>query len=190
SVINFGLNDVYSVQPNLNLVVGRHFLKFGAEARKYNDNTINPGNASGTYAFGKNWTQGNASRTDSVSGNEVATFLLGYPTSGSVDRNINQAFTHFYYAGFFQDDWKLTQRLTVNLGLKWDYESPATERHDRMVDGIDLNAASPIAQQAQSLNLKGQVLFASLGGQPRGSFTPDKNNFAPRIGAAYRLGEK
>src|SRR5262249_14709410 len=60
SVANYGMNDTYSVQPNLNLVRGRHFIKFGAEGRKYNDNAINPGNASGSYAFGKNWTQASA----------------------------------------------------------------------------------------------------------------------------------
>jgi len=189
-LINYSANDAYTVQPNLNMVIGTHFFKFGAEGRKYNDNALNPGLAAGSYSFGKNWTQANASRADAVSGNEVATFLLGYPTSAYVDRNIDPAFTHFYYAAFFQDDWKVTQRLTVNLGLRWDYESPATERHDRLVRGLDFNAASPIASQVQGLNLKGQVLFANLNGQPRGSFNPDKNNFAPRVGVAYRWREK
>ncbi len=190
SVINYGMNDTYSVQPNFNLVRGRHFLKFGAEARKYNDNTINPGNASGAYTFGKTWTQANASSASATSGNEVATFLLGDPTAASVDRNFNTAFTHFYYAGFFQDDWKLTSRLTVNLGLRWDYESPATERYNRMIDGLDLAAASPIASQVQGLSLKGAVLFAGVGGQPRGTVNPDKNNFAPRIGVAFQPWDK
>jgi len=190
SVINYGMNDTYSVQPNFNLVRGKHFLKFGVEARKYNDNTINPGNASGAYTFGKTWTQANASSASATSGNEIATFLLGDPTAASADRNINTAFTHFYYAGFFQDDWKLTSRLTVNLGLRWDYESPATERYNRMIDGLDLTAASPIASQIQGLSLKGAVLFAGVNGQPRGTVNPDKNNFAPRIGIAFQPWDK
>jgi hypothetical protein len=189
-LLNYGANDVYTLQPNLNLVVGKHFLKFGGEIRKYNDNTLNPGMAAGQYEFSKNWTQANSNRADAVSGNEIATFLLGYPTSAYVDRNIDPAFTHFYYAFFFQDDWKVTSRLTVNLGLRWDYEAPATERYNRMLLGLDLNAASPIASQVQGLNLKGQALFADVNGQPRGSFQPDRNNFGPRVGAAYRLGEK
>ena len=128
---------------------------------------MNPGMAAGNYTFGKNWTQANASRADAVSGNEIATFLLGYPTTGYVDRNIDPAFKHYYYAAFVQDDWKLTSRLTVNLGLRWDYETPATERYNRMVRGLDFNAASPIASQAQGVNLKGQVLFANVSGSPR-----------------------
>jgi hypothetical protein len=189
-LINYSANDAYTVQPNLNMVRGKHLFKFGGEGRRYNDNTLNPGLAAGSYTFGKNWTQANSNRADAVSGNEAASFLLGYPTSAYVDRNIDPAYAHFFYAMFFQDDWKVSSRLTVNLGLRWDYESPATERHDRMVRGLDFNAASPIATQVQGLNLKGQVLFANVNGQPRGSFNPDKNNFAPRVGVAYRWRDK
>jgi len=189
-LINYAANDAYTLQPNLNWVVGRHFLKFGAEVRRYNDNSLNPGLAAGAYTFDKNWTQAVSNRADATSGNEVATFLLGYPTTAYVDRNIDPAYVHFFYAGFIQDDWKLTPRLTVNLGLRWDYESPAVERYDRMVRTIDFQAASPLASQVQGMNLKGAVYFANYQGQPRGAFNPDRNNWAPRIGAAYRWKEK
>lgn len=187
---NTGAFDTYTIQPNLNKVVGRHFMKFGVEARKYNVNTANPGFASGNYTFTRNWTQRISNQAEATSGNELATFLLGYPSSGFADRNIDPAFVNYFYAGFFQDDFKVTNRLTINMGLRWDYESPAYERYDRMVQALDFNAASPIAAQATGLNLKGAVKFAGQGGTPRGSFNPDKNNFAPRIGFAYRLGEK
>jgi len=187
---NSGAFDTYTIQPNLNKVIGRHFLKFGVEARRYNNNTANPGLASGSYTFGKNWTQRVSNLAESTAGNELATFLLGYPSSGFADRNIDPAFSNFFYAGFFQDDFKITNRLTLNLGLRWDYETPSYERFDRMVQSLDFNAASPIAAQAAGLNLKGAVRFANTAGAPRGSFQPDRNNFAPRFGAAYRLGEK
>ncbi|HPT28223.1 MAG TPA: TonB-dependent receptor, partial [Bryobacteraceae bacterium] len=183
-LLNYSANDSYTLQPNLNIVYGRHFLKMGGEARRYNDNTLNPGLAAGTYTFGKNWTQANYNRSDAVSGDELATFLLGYPTSASVDRNIDPAAKHYYYAGFFQDDWKVTSRLTLNLGLRWDYETPDIERYDRVMSGLDYNAASPIASKVTGLTLKGAVLFANLNGQSRGLVVPDKNNWAPRIGAA------
>lgn len=189
-LINYAANDAYTLQPNLNMVVGRHFLKFGAEIRRYNDNSLNPGLAAGAYTFDKNWTQAVSNRADATSGNEVATFLLGYPTTAYVDRNIDPAYVHFFYAGFIQDDWKLTSRLTVNLGLRWDYESPAVERYDRMVRTIDFQAASPLAPKVQGMDLKGAVYFANYQGQPRGAFNPDRNNWAPRIGAAYRWKEK
>ncbi|MGH9658440.1 MAG: TonB-dependent receptor domain-containing protein, partial [Bryobacteraceae bacterium] len=125
-----------------------------------------------------------------TSGNELATFLLGNPSSALVDQNIDPAYSNKYWAVFLQDDWKLTSRLTLNLGLRWDYEAPIVERFDRQLRGFDFNAASPIAARAPSLNLKGAVLFAGLAGQPRGAFDPDRNNFQPRAGVAYRIGDK
>ncbi len=190
SVANSGHFDTYTIQPNINKVIGRHFLKFGVEARRYNNNTLNPGVSSGQFNFARNWTQRLSTQADAASGDEFATFLLGYPSSAFVDRNIDPAFYNYFYAGFFQDDFKITNRLTLNLGLRWDYESPARERFDRMVQSLDFAAPSPIAAQATGLNLKGAVRFANVGGAPRGSFTPDKNNWAPRLGFAYRLGEK
>ena len=186
--ISPGTNDAYTLQPNLSHVSGKHFLKFGAEIREFRDNRANPGNASGFYNFGKNWTQARANTADAVSGNELATFLLGIPTNASVDRGIDTAFTNRYYALFVQDDWKLNPRLTLNLGLRWDYETPLVERYDRMLRGFDFNANSPIA--APGLSLKGGVLFANQGGVPRNSFNRDRNNIQPRVGLAYKLAPK
>ncbi|HWQ56981.1 MAG TPA: TonB-dependent receptor [Bryobacteraceae bacterium] len=189
-LLNYGTDDTYSIQPNFGQVVGSHFLKYGVELRRYNDNVQNPGMASGVYSFTKSWTQALASKADATSGNELAGMLLGYPTSASVDRNIDPAWRHHYYALYLNDDWKLTPNLTLNLGLRWDYESPNVERYDRMVRGLDLNAASPIAAQAAGLGLKGAMLFANKDGQPRTSFVSDKNNLQPRIGVAWRVRPK
>ena len=189
-LLNIGTNDAYTIQPNANLAMGRHLMKFGAEGRRYNDNSNNPGLASGQYDFTRQWTQARALQADAVSGNEVASFLLGYPGSAFVDKNIAPAQRNHYFAFFFQDDFKVNQRLTLNLGLRWDYEQPLVERYDRALRGMDLNVASPIANRVTGLNLKGAVQFANVGGQPRGAFEPDKNNFQPRIGAAYRIGSK
>src|SRR5260370_10929828 len=71
-LISYTTADTYTLQPNLNWVVSKHALKFGFEALRYNDNSLNPWLAVGSYSFGKNWTQANASRADATSGNEVA----------------------------------------------------------------------------------------------------------------------
>ena len=71
----------------------------------------------------------------------------------------------------------------MNLGLRWDYESPATERYDRMVRGLDFQAASPIASNVQGLTLKGQSCSPGVNGQPRGSFIPDQE----QLRSTYRL---
>ncbi len=182
-----GTRDTYSLQPNFSKVIGRHVLKFGAEARQYNNNNVGRGVPSGQWNFNRNWTQANALRADAVSGNGLATMLLGIPSSAVVQKLIDPAYRHFYFAGFFQDDWKLTTRLTVNLGLRWDMETGNLEWYDRVVNGLDFNAPSPIASSVQGLTLKGAVLFAGVGGQPRTLLDADKNNWQPRIGVAYRL---
>jgi hypothetical protein len=187
-LLNVATNDAYTVQPNASLATGKHILKFGAEGRRYNDNSNNPGLAAGNYSFGRNWTQARALQADALSGNEVATFLLGYPSGGFVDRNIDPAFSNLYWALFIQDDWKVSQRLTLNLGLRWDYEAPGRERYDRVLREFAFDQPSPIANRVQGLNLRGAVGFANLNGQPRGAFNPDRNNFQPRLGAAYRVG--
>ena len=190
SVLNWGANDTYSFQPNMNFVVGRHFLKWGFDARQYKDYTENPGSASGAYTFTKGWTQANVFTADTTSGNELASFLLGYPASGYVDKNIAPAFAHRYFALFFHDDFKVSNRMTLNLGLRWDYETPNHERFNRVVRGLDFNAASPIASQVKGFDAKGAVLFAGVNGQPSGAFNSDRNNFQPRVGVAYRISPK
>lgn len=189
-VSGYTTNDTYSVQPNMSWTRGRHFLKFGTEFRLYNNNNISPGTASGVYNFDRGWTQSNPLRGDANSGNEFASFLLGYAASGSVPRNIDTAFQNRYYALFLQDDFKVNSRLTLNLGFRWDYETPYYERHDRMINGFAFNEASPIASRVQGLSLKGGVQFANVGGSSRYAFDPKKGNFQPRLGAAYKVGSK
>jgi hypothetical protein len=110
--------------------------------------------------------------------------------SGYVDRNIDPAYRHHYYAFFFQDDWKITSKFTINLGLRWDYESPVVERYDSMVRSFDRDATSTLASKVTGLTLKGGLVYAGVGGVPRGSFEPDKNNFQPRVGVAWNFADK
>jgi hypothetical protein len=184
TVTNYTTFDTWSVQPNLSWTRGRHALKFGGEARLYSRNNLAPGFASGTYTFGKNWTQANPLRADSTSGNEYATFLLGLPTSGSVDHNIDPAYQNWYYSLFVQDDFKVRSNLTVNMGLRWDYETPIVERRNRMIRGFGFGQPSPL--QVPGMNLTGGLLFAGDSGDTRYSFNPDRTAFQPRAGFAWK----
>ncbi len=180
---NYETQDTYSIQPNMTWVRGRQTWKFGAELRQYNSNNHNPGAASGTYNFGRNWTQRNPLQADALSGNEIATFLTGAITSGNVEKNVWPAYKNFYTSFFFQNDWKLTPTLTLNLGLRWDYESPITERYDRQVRGFAFDQASPL--QVPGQNLRGGLLFANA--DNRSAFNRDLNNWQPRIGVAWQF---
>ncbi|MCU1336804.1 MAG: Cna B-type protein [Bryobacterales bacterium] len=198
-VLSYTAQDVWSLQPNVSWIRGKHNVRLGSELRRYNDNNLNPGLASGSYTFDPGWTQANPQRADSLSGNAFASFLLGRPSSGFVDRNIDPAYRSHYYAAYVQDDFKIHPRLSLNLGLRWDYETPRDERYDRMVRGFAFGQSSPIAGVVQAsaasancpacaAGLKGGLLYADS--DNRYAFEPHRANFQPRIGVAYRIAPK
>jgi hypothetical protein len=189
-VTSYSTQDTWTLQPALSHNIGKHMLKYGAEFRRYNRISVGPGAASGTYGFSKAWTQADPLRADAASGNEFASFLLGYPASGNVPINIDPFYRNHYYALYIQDDFKITSKLTLNLGLRWDYETPNYERYDRMLRRFDATAASPIASKVTGLTLKGAPLYAGVGGESRYAFDPKRTGFQPRIGLAYRLAPK
>jgi len=184
---NYETQDTYSFQPNLTWIRGRQSWKLGAEVRRYNSNNHNPGSASGNYTFGRNWTQRDPQRADATSGNEMATFLTGTITSGSVEKNVWPAYRNDYMAFFFQNDWKITRTLTLNLGFRWDYEAPIVERYNRQVRGFAFDQSSPLQSQVQGLQLRGGLLFAGADGANREAFKRDLNNWQPRVGMAWQF---
>lgn len=193
-------DDTYTLGATFGKVSGTHVMKYGVELREYRSTNLAFGAASGTYAFTKLWTQNNPNQADAYSGNEIASMLLGNPASGSVTIPITPAYQGRYYALFLQDDWKLTPKLTLNLGLRWDYETPVSERYNRQVRGFAFDQASPIASAAKTAdgvencaacgNLMGGLLYAGSDGSDRFAFNPDRNNIQIRLGAAYALNAK
>jgi hypothetical protein len=193
-------DDTYTLGATAGKVIGSHVMKLGAEYREYRSTSLSFGAASGSYSFTKLWTQADPNRADAYSGNEIASMLLGFPTSASVTVPITPAYSGKYYALFFQDDWKITRRLSLNLGLRWDYETPVVERYNRQTRGFAFDQPSPIAAQAKQAqgiencaacsNLRGGLLYAGSDGDQRYSFLPDRNNVQARIGAAYSLNSK
>ena len=181
------VRDSYSYQLNLNRTQGRHQLKLGAEFRIYNMSSQSPGYSSGRYVFNKAFTQADPARADAVSGDELASFMLGYPGSGQVDLNIAPYYKTQYYSWFVHDDFKLHPRLTLNLGLRWDYERPYAERYNRMVRGFAFDQPSPIDDEVPELTLMGGLLYAGTSGVEQRAFNTDKQNFQPRIGAAFQI---
>jgi len=179
----FTFSDTWSFAETLNQVLGRHSLKFGAEYRMMFNNQQNPTSSFGNLSFNKGFTQRNALAGDSASGNAFASLLLGYPASGSSPYQNAPALKNDYWVLFFQDDFRVNRRLTLNLGIRWDYESPQTDRYDRLNRGFD--PSSPSNLQIPGMQLKGGLLFTDSG--ERLPFHRDLNNFQPRIGAAYQL---
>ncbi len=166
---------------------GGHTIKTGGEFFVMRADNNVPVSNFGTFNFNNGFTQQNALTSSSSSGNPFASVLLGYPASGSVAYNIDSAFQQLYYGGFVQDDWRVNARLTLNLGLRWDYESPMSERYYRQNRGFAFNTPNPLQAQVPSLTLNGGLLFTD--GAHKLPFIRDWNNWQPRIGAAFRLTE-
>ncbi|MES1257465.1 MAG: TonB-dependent receptor [Acidobacteriota bacterium] len=192
NVYNFNFTNTKSASLTLTKVAGSHTLKAGVDLRWIDYNVVNYGNAF-LLTFDNTWTQQVYNKADSASGNSFASALLGLPASGSVDNLIFPAYLDRYYAGYVQDDWKVNKKLTVNLGLRWDFIYAPTERYSRLARGFDPNATSPIDAQLNRAafpgfpTLKGGLLYAASG-QTTGNL--DKTGIQPRIGFAYQVAQK
>lgn len=182
------LNNIVSAQASLSRNQGSHFVKLGGDVRTYRLDRVNLGDGNGRYDFSRGFTQRDPQVTDSASGDAFASFLMGDASGGGVDINASSSRRYPYYALFIQDDWKPTARLTLNLGLRWDYQSPVTEAGDLQTVGFDPTAPSPF--QVPGLALKGGLLFAGVNGNPDRPYRPDYTNFQPRLGVSYRLRER
>ena len=122
---------------------------------------------SGTYNFDRGFTQGpNAIRGGATAGDGFASMLLGIPSSGAFGAFIRSHSLNPYYGLYAQDDWKVSQRLTLNIGLRYELEMPRTEREDRL-DWFDYNLVNPLSQKVTGLGqIRGQrVATAARKGQ-------------------------
>jgi Carboxypeptidase regulatory-like domain len=182
-----------------NHIVGAHSLKFGVEFRTTAYTAHSYGNLVPTYTFGQSWMTGTDTAAAAPFGQGLASFLYGLPTTGSISRNDSSAELSKMFAWYVQDDWKLSPKVTLNLGFRHELEFPETERFNRANRGFDLTDANPVqaaAQAAYALNPVPQIpvsQFQVLGGQKfvspsqRGLYGLNALNVMPRVGIAYQV---
>ena len=173
-----------SLQAVVTKIIARHTVKLGTQFNVVLNNYGAP--TPETFAFDSTFTQQNPLTPVAGQGNGWADVILGYPTSGTVPIPGFFAYSSHYYSVFLQDDWRVTNKLTLNVGLRWDYESPVTERYNRLNSGFAFGSPSPL--QAPGLDLTGGLTFVN--GSNRTAFTHDFNNIQPRVGGAYRWNDK
>jgi outer membrane receptor protein involved in Fe transport len=175
--------ETYTGTGDASKLTGRHTLKMGGTYRANKVSNFRGNAPAGYYTFNESWTRQMFNRAGG--GDSVASMLLGLIGGGRIQYEPQLALTVPYYAVYAQDDWRVNDRLTLNLGLRWDADRGTTERFNR-TSWFDLNAVFPV--QAPGLGtLHGGLVFAGRDGRPRGNKDADNNNFAPRIGIAYKL---
>jgi hypothetical protein len=188
SYMKYG-NETHHLVGSLSKMAGRHDLKFGAEGRMHRLTFIQAGTPDGIFMFDQ-WTT--SEHPWWGGGDGMAGLLIGIPGPdqwGGYEITIATATQSFQYAGYVQDNFRASDKLTVNLGLRYDLNLPRTERYNRMAS-FNPGATSPLAGQVPGMDLVGAPVFAGQNGAPRDIFNTDFKNFAPRIALAYRLTPK
>ena len=114
----------------------------------------------GSFSFGPAQTGGPTANAPAAgTGLATASLLLGYASGGSIDTAVAVSIANMQYGVFFQDDYRVTPKLTLNLGVRWEYQTPVTERYDRTTRGFAYNTPSPL--QVSGLKLNGGLLLCA-----------------------------
>ena len=184
-----------SLEEILTKIWGRHAVRFGFEGNMSRYNVQNPQSGFGLNAsthpgfeFDRRFTQKNVNAavgSDAASGDPMASMMLGYFATANYNINIAYALQQIYMAPFVQDDWRVNDKLTVNLGMRWDYESPFTERYNRMNSNFCTTCTNPLQGSVSGLTLKGGLQFVNSAN--RFPYQRSLHNWQPRLGAAYSV---
>jgi len=180
SSLGFTPEDTWHVQYHVTAMRNRHKIKLGTELQLLRVNTWTAGTP-GTYFFDRQYTQGpDPLVRGSAVGHGYASFLLGIPVSGYLQIAPQLMLKKEFYGFYFQDDVKLTNRLTLNLGMRYEYTTPFVEKWGR-IGYFDFQGVEPVTGAKGTFKIlePGQHLW-----------DPNPKNFGPRLGVAYSLDAK
>src|SRR5262245_20532435 len=178
----------HSVNASVSKLVGRHTFKGGFDFRIIGMKLFARGQPSGRFFFNGGFTTGPVAKEGGDNPNALASFLLGFPSSGDITIGSPNNFFINYYAGYAQDDFRVNSKLTLNLGLRYEFEQGLQERDNHISVGFSRDKAFPV--QVPGLNLKGRLLYAGVDGAPTHQSDPSSKKFAPRVGVAYKFSDK
>jgi hypothetical protein len=193
----------HSFNATINKAAGAHSLKGGAEMRIYGERSRSTGNdQAGRYQFTNTYTrQNSASGTDYFGLQNYAAFLLGMPSTTSITRAAEYDEHSTTWGFYVQDDWRLGDKLTLNLGLRWEVETPLSEVDDRTVSNFEFGYVQPIQPTVQAryaalndpllkaiqpqIDVMGGLMF--VGPDTEHTYTTPKDTLLPRVGFAYAV---
>lgn len=165
----------WQFSDTVTIVRGSHSIKTGFEYRLLYGNNYQTSQPSGSFNFIQGLT-GNP-QAQGGTGSSFATFMLGAVSSASATTHTGESEQGYALAGFVQDDWRASQRLTLSLGLRYDFQLPPYERNGG-TSNFDPNAVNPLT------GLKGRIVYANQD-YGRSALNSDKKDFGPRVGFAY-----
>jgi hypothetical protein len=191
--------NALSMIPSVTWNRGRHTIHAGLDWRILQAG-VNANQDGIMFSTDRTWSQSNyiPSLWDAASGNSFASWLLGTATNGSFYVNATSFSSQHYYAPFFQDDWKVSRKLTLNLGVRWDLNGPKVERHNRWNGPFQFDVDNPVnkdpnlilADLPAGATLKGGISFLGKDGNIRSLYHLNKGDIQPRVGFAYAYNDK
>jgi Carboxypeptidase regulatory-like domain/TonB dependent receptor len=181
--------NAFVLDENLTKIYGRHSLKFGTELRFVQFTIFQPAASRGTMSFGSDFTDNAGAPT--TGGEAYATFLLGVPDGGSLTNEHNVDYHRRDFSWFAEDDFRVTSKLTLNLGLRYEIFTTLKASGDEEAN-FDFSTDSLVVPQGQNATLTptlAGLIPIERTGTP-GLISPDLLDFAPRFGLAYQLTDK
>ena len=168
--------DNWQLQYQLNWIKSRHNIRFGTDLQLIRLNAYNSQYSAGQFNFDRTYTQGPDPNTTTLNGgNGLASLLLGVPVAGTLTITNPLFLYQKYYSLFFQDDYRITNKLTLNIGLRWEYQTPYAEKFGQF-GYVDYDAIEPLT------GVKGKFTQVKPGGYQE---NPDYKKFSPRMGLAW-----
>ncbi len=154
---------------NLTVIRGNHSVKFGGEWRYSGNKDVFRQTTNGTFSF-----------SDRATGSGMASLLLGHVTGAGFNQTDTLVARTDYFGMFVQDDWKVSKNLTLNIGLRWELDTPRWEKEDNRQSGFAFEPINPVSGRP------GVIVFSGRDGRSKYAHDFDKNNFSPRFGFAYK----
>ena len=173
---NFSLNhnNTNQLGENLIWVHGKHNFTFGGDFRRLDFNQLSQQNPRGSFLF-----------NGTLTGNAFVDFLLGYPATSSIAYgNADKYFRTSWLDSFVNDDWRIKTNLTINFGVRWDFQQPVSELYNRLVNlniGPNFTTAAPVCATPAN-----GCTPAAQAGYPDSLLRPNYHEFQPRVGIAWR----
>lgn len=193
----YNVHNELSILPSFTYIHGAHNIHVGLDNREYQIST-KQGSGGLAISASQVWTQAaNNNTNDPNSGLSVASFMLdnGYLSGGNLTQPTQMFESFHYYGFFFQDNYRAAKKLTLNMGLRYDFPSQAVDRHDRYTNAFLPGVTNPVSSAAVANGytggaINGVLTFSGVSAQPRTQIPRAWYMFEPRFGAAYQLNDK